>query len=74
LVVVRQSILRLVQQGRAAVRTSSLTGRVGPEGEELGVILHVREGEISELEIYSPTGEANGLTLPLLESIARWPD
>jgi hypothetical protein len=34
-----------------------------PEGAAVGVILHVREGEISELEVYFATGEATVFTL-----------
>jgi len=35
-----------------------------PEGVRVGVIVHVREGEISELEVYSHTGESKGFSLP----------
>ncbi|MGA9981295.1 MAG: hypothetical protein WBQ08_21930 [Candidatus Sulfotelmatobacter sp.] len=45
-----------------------------PEGAAVGVILHVREGEISELEAYSITGEATVFTLPKPDSIVLWPD
>jgi hypothetical protein len=45
-----------------------------PEGAAVGIILHVREGEISELEVYSITGEATIFTLPNPDSIVLWPD
>jgi len=45
-----------------------------PEGAAVGVILHVREGEISELEVYSTTGEATIFSLPRPESITLWPE
>ena len=44
-----------------------------PEGVHIGVIVHVREGEISELEVYSTTGEKN-VRLPKPESLVPWPD
>jgi hypothetical protein len=43
------------------------------EGTEVGVILHVREGEISELEVYSTTGQMPKFDLPVLDSIILWP-
>lgn len=45
-----------------------------PEGAVVGVILHVRDGEISELEVYSAAGETVSLTLPPIDSIVLWPD
>jgi hypothetical protein len=45
-----------------------------PEGVRVGVIVHVREGEISELEVYSVTGEKNAFSLPKPESLEPWPD
>jgi hypothetical protein len=45
-----------------------------PEGVRVGVIVHVREGEISELEVYSVTGEKNAFSLPKPESLVPWPD
>ena len=42
---------------------------IPPEGVRVGVIVHVREGEISELEMYSVTGEKNAISLP---SPNRW--
>jgi hypothetical protein len=45
-----------------------------PEGVRVGVIVHVREGEISELEVYSVTGEKNAFSLPQPESLVSWPD
>jgi len=43
------------------------------EGSRVGAILLAREGEISELEIYSCTGEMK-FTLPKPESLVRWPE
>jgi hypothetical protein len=40
-----------------------------PEGIQVGVILHAREGKISELEVY-PLGETVG-SLPRIESLKR---
>jgi hypothetical protein len=40
-----------------------------PEGALVGVSVHVREGEISELEVYSPDGEAEVFTLPKPEML-----
>jgi hypothetical protein len=42
---------------------------VTAEGIEVGVILHAREGQISELEVYSMTGEDRELGLPTIESL-----
>jgi hypothetical protein len=44
-----------------------------PEGAFVGVILHVREGEISELEVYSMTGQEKSFSLPKPERITLWP-
>jgi hypothetical protein len=44
-----------------------------PEGVRVGVCVHVREGEISELEVYSCYGEAN-FRLPEIASLIMWPD
>jgi hypothetical protein len=43
-----------------------------PEGIEVGVILHGREGEISELEIYAIADVKNPFGLPRIESL-KWP-
>jgi hypothetical protein len=43
-----------------------------PEGAFVGVILHVREGEISELEVYSITGQESRFGLPKPETITLW--
>src|SRR5450755_2563883 len=32
---------------------------VSPEGVRVGTMVHVRDGEISELEVYSATGDRN---------------
>jgi hypothetical protein len=45
-----------------------------PERVRVGVIVHVREGEISELEVYSVTGEEHVFSLPKPESLVPWPD
>jgi hypothetical protein len=39
-----------------------------PEGIEVDVILHAREGELSELEVYSLDGTSE-FTLPRIESL-----
>lgn len=44
-----------------------------PEGVRVGVCVHVRDGEISELEVYSCTGEAN-FRLPKTASLIMRPD
>jgi hypothetical protein len=43
------------------------------EGVRVGVIVHVRETEISELEVFSLSGEKN-VSLPRLESLVLWPE
>jgi hypothetical protein len=40
---------------------------VTPEGQQVGVVLHAREGKISELEIY-PMGQTVG-SLPKIETL-----
>src|SRR5204862_2428696 len=35
-----------------------------PEGVRVGVIVHIRQDEISEMEIYSITGKSKGFSLP----------
>lgn len=45
-----------------------------PEGIRVGVIVHIREDEISELEVFSTTGENNVFTLPKAETLVPWPD
>jgi hypothetical protein len=40
-----------------------------PEGVRIGVIVHVRDGEISELEVYSLTGESKRFSLPMPSSL-----
>ena len=44
-------------------------GGQSPEGVSVGVILHARDGELSELEIYSTQGEDVAFHLPLPESL-----
>ncbi len=43
-----------------------------PEGIEVGVILHAREGKISELEIYPKGHTAGQFRLPRIESLKLW--
>jgi hypothetical protein len=39
-----------------------------PEGKQVGVTLHAREGKLSELEVY-PRGETVGPALPRIETL-----
>jgi hypothetical protein len=41
---------------------------ITPEGLQVGVILHAREGQISELEVY-PLDETVGKSLPTIETL-----
>jgi len=43
-----------------------------PEGLEVGVVLHAREGEISELEVYGTTAVKESFRLPLIESLKQF--
>ena len=43
-----------------------------PEGIAVGVILHAREGEISELEVYSTTDMKEPFRLPTIESLKQF--
>ena len=43
-----------------------------PEGLEVGVVLHAREGEISELEVYATTAVKESFRLPLIESLKQF--
>jgi hypothetical protein len=43
-----------------------------PEGIEVGVILHAREGEISELEIYAIPQVDGPFNLPSIESLKQF--
>jgi hypothetical protein len=43
-----------------------------PEGIEVGVILHVREGEISELEVYPIANATGPFRLPTIESLKQF--
>jgi hypothetical protein len=45
-----------------------------PEGAHVGIILHVREDEISELEVFSASGEDSVFTLPKPERITLFPE
>jgi hypothetical protein len=44
-------------------------GGISPEGVRVGVILHAREGELSELEVYSTEGSDVPFSLPFPESL-----
>jgi hypothetical protein len=44
-------------------------GGKSPEGVSVGVILHAREGEISELEVYSTQGSDVSFSLPVPDSL-----
>jgi hypothetical protein len=44
-------------------------GGKSPEGVFVGVILHAREGELSELEVYSTQGLDTSFTLPVPDSL-----
>lgn len=43
-----------------------------PEGIEVGVILHAREGEISELEVYAIADVKQSFRLPTIESLKQF--
>jgi hypothetical protein len=47
-------------------------GGKSPEGVSVGVILHAREGELSELEVYSTQGLDISFTLPLPNSLEHY--
>jgi len=47
-------------------------GGKSPEGVSVGVILHAREGELAELEVYSTEGLDTSFALPLPESLERY--
>jgi hypothetical protein len=47
----------------ASIILADVTGR-SPEGVLVGVILHGREGELSELEVYSVDGQISTFGLP----------
>lgn len=40
-----------------------------PEGVEVGVILHAREGQLSELEVYAIPNVEGSFSLPSIESL-----
>jgi hypothetical protein len=66
----------LAVSGQAAPVSSATTilaeaGGVSPEGVRVGVIVHGREGRISELEIYSLAGEAK-FSLPRIDDLEIW--
>ncbi len=43
-----------------------------PEGVEVGVIVHGREGEVSELEVYAIPNWKGPFTLPSIESLKQF--
>jgi hypothetical protein len=47
-------------------------GGTTPEGIAVGVILYAREGEISELEVYSTTDMKEPFRLPTIESLKQF--
>jgi hypothetical protein len=47
-------------------------GGKSPEGVLVGVILHAREGELSELEVYSTQGLDTSFTLPVPDSLENY--
>jgi hypothetical protein len=62
--------------GRAASLGSPTTiladaGGMSPEGVRVGIIVHGREGLISELEVYSPAGEGT-FSMPRIEGIESY--
>src|SRR5262249_36952776 len=47
-------------------------GGKSPEGVSVAVILHAREGELSELEVYATQGLDISFNLPLPESLEHY--
>jgi len=54
-----------------SVLLADFVGRT-PEGIEVGVIVHAREGEISELEVYAIAGSKGRFNLPSVESLKQF--
>ena len=50
---------------------ADFTGKT-PEGIEVGVIVHAREGEISELELYAIPDWKGPFNLPSIESLKQF--
>jgi hypothetical protein len=50
---------------------ADFTGKT-PEGIEVGVIVHAREGEISELEVYAIPDWKGPFNLPSIESLKQF--
>jgi hypothetical protein len=46
-------------------------GGITPDGIQVGVILHARQGKISELEVYSEEGRTSRL-LPIITTLKRY--
>jgi len=55
-----------------SVRNCGRSGRKIAEGVSVGVILHAREGELSELEVYSTQGLDTSFTLPIPDSLEHY--
>jgi hypothetical protein len=63
-----------LQSGRkvGASEIVSEAGGTTPEGVSVGIILHAREGELSELEVYSTSGLDVSFTLPRSEVLEAY--
>jgi hypothetical protein len=67
----------LAVDGRAAPLSSPTTiladtEGLSPEGVRVGIIVHGREGLISELEIYSMAGDEGKFSLPRINDLASF--
>ncbi len=62
------------REQRKAAPSHILADSLGktPDGIEVGVILHAREGEISELEIYAILDVNRPFNLPTIESLKQF--
>jgi hypothetical protein len=62
------------REQRKTAPSTILAGFVGksPEGVEVGVIVHAREGEISELEVYALPDWKQPFNLPSVESLKQF--
>ena len=43
-----------------------------PEGFRVGVLLHAREGRLSELEVYNLSEKEGAFSLPFIETLEPW--
>jgi hypothetical protein len=59
---------RAAQPGSPSTILADTSG-VSPEGVRVGIIVHAREGLISELEIYPIAGDASTFSLPRIEDV-----